>query len=194
MIKRIYPEKMLNVFSDVTPDLLREYEISTLLVDIDNTLAPYEEPEPSEAVRQWVDHIKASGIRIVLISNNCEPRVNRFNQSLGLPAVFDSGKPGTGKIKKFLTDKGIPQTGLGCLGDQLLTDAWLAHKLGGAALIVPPISDKSTALFRFKRRVERRTILAYMEHHEEYSYPFEKAAGSPEWKQKRGMTHGHVSG
>ena len=44
------------------------------------------------------------------------------------------------------------------LGDQLLTDALAGKRLGLRVLIVPPIKDKTTLFFRFKRLCERPII------------------------------------
>ena len=182
-MKKLMPDEMFLSYRDVTAEMLSRKNIQTLLVDIDNTLAPYETAEPDEACKAWIDALTKAGIRIVLISNNNPARVELFNQSLGLPAVPESGKPGTKKILAVCEKHGIGLSNAACLGDQLLTDAWLAHKLEAVALIVPPIKDKSNAFFRWKRRRERKHILRYMEMHPDYTYPFEKAAGSPEWKK-----------
>ena len=40
------------------------------------------------------------------------------------------------------------------LGDQLLTDTLAVHRLGMPSIIVPPIKDKRTLFFRFKRWLE----------------------------------------
>ena len=50
------------------------------------------------------------------------------------------------------------------LGDQLLTDALAVHRLDMISIIVPPIKDKKTLFFRFKRLLERPYIRKYKKH------------------------------
>ena len=47
------------------------------------------------------------------------------------------------------------------LGDQLLTDTLAVHRLDMPSFIVPPIKDKTTLFFRFKRLLERPYLRRY---------------------------------
>ena len=53
------------------------------------------------------------------------------------------------------------------LGDQLLTDALAVHRLDMISIIVPPIKDKTTPFFKFKRWLERPYIRKYKKAHKE---------------------------
>ena len=77
---------MFERYCDITPELLLSLGIKAVLVDIDNTLAPYEQPEPDEAIIAWFSALSEAGIRASLISNNGDERVELFNRSLGLDA------------------------------------------------------------------------------------------------------------
>ena len=48
------------------------------------------------------------------------------------------------------------------LGDQLLTDAAAGKHIGLRAIIVPPIKDRTSAFFRFKRALEVGSIKKYV--------------------------------
>ena len=58
------------------------------------------------------------------------------------------------------------------MGDELLTDVAAARRLGAKAIIVPPIKDKKTLFFRFKRALEKPIIKKYLK-----TRGFEKAEG-----------------
>ena len=159
------PDFMFDTFEGVTVDFLQEQGIVALLIDIDNTLAPYEQPEPDDRIRNWFASLEKEGIRASLISNNHAPRVELFNRTLGLDAYPDSGKP-KGKILRVAMEKmGSDESNTAVLGDQLLTDALAGHLLGLRALIVPPIKDKTTLFFRFKRWLEKPYIKKYKKKH-----------------------------
>ena len=157
----LMPDYMFEKYSDISPEFLLGLGVRALLIDIDNTLAPYEQPEPDEAIIAWFDGLKAAGISASLISNNHPPRVELFNRSLGLDAYPDSHKP-SGKVLRVAMQKmGSDATNTAVIGDQLLTDALAAHRLGLRAIIVPPIKDKTSLFFKFKRWLERPYIRRY---------------------------------
>ena len=155
------PDYLFDTFDDVTPDFLKKLGIDALLIDIDNTLAPYEQPEPDERIRSWFAALEENGIRAALISNNHPPRVEQFNRSLGLPAYPDSGKPGSRSLLAAMAVMGSTPENTAGLGDQLLTDTLAVHRLDMISIIVPPIKDKTTPFFRFKRWLEKPYIRKY---------------------------------
>ena len=161
------PEYMFDTFEDVTPEFLLSHGIRALLIDIDNTLAPYEQPEPDERIKRWFEALKSNGISASLISNNHPPRVELFNKELGLPAYADSGKPGTKAIIEAMRVMGSTPENTAGLGDQLLTDTLCVHRLEMVSVIVPPIKDKKTLFFKFKRLLEKPFIRRYKKLHEE---------------------------
>ena len=160
------PDHIFNTFEEITPEFLLSLNISALLIDIDNTLAPYEQPEPDERIKNWFKALRENGISASLISNNHPPRVELFNKELGLPAYADSGKPGSRAILEAMKEMGsLPENTAG-IGDQLLTDTLAVHRLGMISIIVPPIKDKKTPFFKFKRLLEKPFMRRYRKLHE----------------------------
>ena len=168
----LIPDFMFDAFSDVDPEFLKKQKITALLCDIDNTLSPYEDAVPSDAVRGWVREMQAAGISLALISNNTPERVETYNAPLGLVAYADAKKPSKKRYLDAIERLGVDRKSCAVLGDQLLTDAWSAKRLGIPSVIVKPIRDKKTLFFRFKRALEVPFIKAYQR------------------KQKRSQTHG----
>ncbi len=154
----LMPDYMFRTFDEITPDFLRERGVCAVLADIDNTLAPYEQAEPDERIHAWIDALADAGIAIAFVSNNDRERVELFNRSLGVPAFWESGKPFKKNLVRAMQAVGGTTQTTVMLGDQLLTDALAAHILGVPALIVPPIKDKTTLFFRFKRLLEKPTV------------------------------------
>ena len=161
------PDYMFATFDEVTPEFLETLGIRALLIDIDNTLAPYEQDTPDERIVAWFDTLRAHGIKAALISNNHPPRVELFNKNLGLPAYPDSGKPKSRALLAAMKEMGVSPEETAGLGDQLLTDALAVHRLDMISIIVPPIKDKTTPFFKFKRWLERPYIKKYKKAHEE---------------------------
>ena len=165
MASRLLPDHIFPTYRDVTVEFLREQGISALLIDIDNTLAPYEMPEPDDHIRAWFKALTENGIKATLVSNNDRERVELFNATLGLPAYYKSGKPFPKNLKRAMAAMGSDKTNTAMLGDQLLTDAMAGKNLGLRTIIVPPIRDKNNAFFRSKRAMEVPHIRKYVKLH-----------------------------
>lgn len=155
------PDYMFATFDEVTPAFLQSIGVRALLIDIDNTLAPYEEPDPSQKILDWFADLEKAGIRAALVSNNHTPRVERFNKPLGLIAYPDSGKPSRKTLERAMKELGATHAETAMLGDQLLTDCFAGKHIGLCAIVVPPIKDKTNLFFRFKRFLERPFICKY---------------------------------
>ena len=144
------PDYMFRTYDEISPDFLREIGVRVVLADIDNTLAPYEQPEPDERIRAWIASLAEAGVSIAFVSNNGRERVELFNRTLGVPAYYKSGKPFKKNLVKAMEELGGTPDTTAMLGDQLLTDALAGKRMGCLTLIVPPIRDKRTLFFRFK--------------------------------------------
>lgn len=152
------PDAMFRTYDEITPEWLRDHGIRAIISDIDNTLAPYEQPEPDDKIRAWLCSLSEAGITVALVSNNEQGRVELFNRTLGLTAYHKSGKPFKKYLVRAMADMGSDRHNTAILGDQLLTDALAGKHIGLRALIVPPIRDKRDLFTRFKRVCERPVI------------------------------------
>ena len=161
------PDYMFPTFEEIAPEWLLSQGIRALLIDIDNTIAPYEQDEPDERALAWFSSLKKAGISAAFISNNHAPRVELFNRTLGLPAYPDAKKPSRRALLAAMAEMGAEPTQTAGLGDQLLTDTLAVHRLGIRSIIVPPIRDKRTLFFRFKRLLERPFLRRYRKLHPE---------------------------
>jgi HAD superfamily phosphatase (TIGR01668 family) len=110
--------------------------------------------------------LKDAGITVVLVSNNHGDRIELFNRTLGLDAYADCKKPGKKKLGEIMKTVGATTDNSAFLGDQIFTDVLSARNLGiKIALLVPPIKDKLTLFFRFKRWMEKPIIRKYYKIH-----------------------------
>ena len=163
------PDYIFPTFTDITPEFLLSKGINALVIDVDNTLAPYEQEFPDEKTIEWFKNLEKHGIKAALISNNKSERIEKYNSLLSLPAYPDSKKPSTKMILVAINQMGATVESTAGLGDQLLTDTLAVHKLDMLSLIVPPIKDKKTLFFRFKRLLEKPFIKRYYKHRHEVS-------------------------
>ena len=156
------PDLFFKTFGEVTAEFLTASGFSAVISDIDNTLVPYEIHSPTEEVKEWLASLEAAGIKVAFVSNNHEDRVAEFNRELCLPAYWDVKKPSAKYLRKAMEELGSNTENTLFLGDQLLTDAWAAHKAGLKAAVVPPIRDKKNLFFKTKRLIEKPYMKKFM--------------------------------
>ena len=162
----LVPELYCDDIYCITPDHLKNYGVKAVILDIDNTLVPYEIPEPTEEVRAWLSSLEEAGIKIAFVSNNHPPRVEKFNETLGYPAFPDSGKPLKKACRAAIEALGTTPETTAIIGDQVFTDVLAGRNAGLAcAFLVKPIKDKTNLFFRFKRLLEVPVLRKYKRLH-----------------------------
>lgn len=157
----LVPDYRFSVFSEATADFLVSIGVKGIVLDIDNTLEPYEHPDPGEHVIAWLEGLRAVGISAAIVSNNGGERVERFNRSLGLPAYYKAKKPFKKNVLNALRDMNVSPPEAILMGDQVFTDVWAARNAGIRAILVPPINDKRDVFTRFKRLLEKPILKKY---------------------------------
>ena len=157
----LVPEYYFPNFEYATAELLLSLGVKGIILDIDNTLEPYEHPTPGAHVLSWFESLKAVGISAAFVSNNNRERVELFNKDLKLPAYYDARKPFSKNLKAAMADMGTDKTNTILMGDQIFTDVLAAHGVGIPAILVPPINDKKDLLTRAKRALERPVLRKY---------------------------------
>ena len=150
------PDHRFRDVYEIDPEWLRGLGVRAVLLDIDNTLVTYDDPEPTERALGWLGKLADCGIKTAFVSNNERERVERFNEKLGYPAEWKAGKPLVRKSRRAMNALGASPHETAVIGDQIFTDIRSGKKLGVAlTVLVEPIKDKRTLFFRFKRLLER---------------------------------------
>jgi uncharacterized protein len=158
------PTFQANSLDSISVEKLKRDGISGLIIDLDNTMTPWNDLEVGPKVTQWFQKVEAAGIRSCVVSNNKhKQRVAVVAERLGIPFVFRATKP---RRKAFragmeILGTGIPNTAV--IGDQLFTDILGGNRLGLYTILVLPISDREFIGTRFLRQMER--VLVWLMKH-----------------------------
>ena len=155
------PEYRFKTFDMASAEFLSSKGIKGIVLDIDNTLEPYEHELPGEHVIKWLNSLAEQGIKAAIVSNNGKERVERFNKELGLPAYYKAKKPFKKNVINAMADMGVKPQECALMGDQVFTDVWAAHNAKIRAILVPPINDKRDIFTKFKRLLEKPVIRKY---------------------------------
>ena len=133
------PDVRFRALWDISPVFLREKGIKLLLLDLDNTMAPYTTPVPSEALLRWREAMREAGIRLYIVSNNKGDRPMIFAGALDIPFIKLARKPSRKGLIRAMEAEGMDKAATALVGDQIYTDVFAAKRLGIRALLVEPI-------------------------------------------------------
>lgn len=161
MALKFVPEYYFKTFNEASADFLTSIGVKGIVLDVDNTLEPYENPLPGDHVVAWLESLKAEGISAAIVSNNGGKRINLFNSVLGLPAYYKAKKPFKKNVLNAMRDMGTDKSNTILMGDQVFTDVLAAHNTGIKAILVPPIKDKKDVFTKFKRLLEKPILKKY---------------------------------
>jgi HAD superfamily phosphatase (TIGR01668 family) len=161
MALKFVPEYYFKTFNEASAEFLTSIGVKGIVLDVDNTLEPYENPLPGDHVKQWLAELREQGISAAIVSNNGGERINLFNSELGLPVYYKAKKPFKKNVLNAMKDMGTDKTNTILMGDQVFTDVWAAHNTGIRAILVPPIKDKTDVLTKFKRLLEKPVLKRY---------------------------------
>ena len=161
MFEKFLPTKIYDDIYAITPEELKSFGVSALILDIDNTLVTYDDPKPTHSVAKWFADRHAAGVQTAFVSNNHAPRVESFCEGLDCYFHADAKKPSRRYLREAMAYMKTDIHNTACVGDQLFTDVWAGKRLGIKAFLVPPIKDKRTPFFRAKRLLEKPFLRVY---------------------------------
>ncbi len=160
-ISLFLPDLMLDSVFDADLQLLKKYNVDTLILDVDNTLTSHGNPVPLDGITQWLDELKKSNINLTIVSNNVQKRVQPFAELLGVDFVSMACKPMTIGITKARKKFGSGKKNTAIIGDQIFTDILAGNLAGITTFLVTPIELEDKAMFKFKRFFEGIFIKKY---------------------------------
>lgn len=150
----LIPDYVFDTIYEITPAFLRAQQVRGVLVDIDGTAASHRAQLPEEALRGWVNALRADGVEVLFLSNNRAARVQRFAEELGAPWISRAYKPfGTG-FRRGLAQLGLPREAVAVVGDQVYTDTLGGSRVGLRTFLVRSI-DRAEPFIRLRWLLER---------------------------------------
>lgn len=158
MKKLLIPDSYYESVFFVDRNKLKEMGIEGIIIDIDNTLIPWEEKEADNKVFNFINNLIEDGFKICIISNNTKKRVDKFNEIFNLPAIHKAGKPKKSPYIKAMELLNTNSRNTAVIGDQIFTDVLGGNRLGLYTILVKPISTKEFIWTRFVRKLEKILI------------------------------------
>ena len=142
----LIPDQVFARYTDLTPQVLKDFGVELLLCDLDYTLAPRSMAEPDGTLHTWLEGCREAGITVMILSNNRSTRrVETFCGELGIRYVGHAGKPSPKGYRQAMEQAGETPEHTAMLGDKLLTDVLGAKRAGITALMVEPLGGPAGA-------------------------------------------------
>lgn len=129
----------------------------TILCDLDNTLAPHFSKHPIKITIDFIKKINSKGMKIFIFSNNTKKRVTPFIEKISKFCridgfMYSSKKPLLRKTKKFIKNNNIRIQETIIIGDQFITDIFIANRLKTRSILVTPLLDVKIGEINFIQR------------------------------------------
>lgn len=136
-------------------DIIDTHSMDAIILDIDQTLVPFEETDIEYEIRRFLKRI-SDGKRVCLLSNvpRTEKRINRIRiieKQIGIQAVFaDKRKPSPVAFRSALAFLASEPSRTLMVGDRIFTDIMGANNLGISTVLVPPLNPKTDPFLMVK--------------------------------------------
>lgn len=150
------PSLMREKLTDITVETFSQMGVTSVLLDVDNTLASYISHEPIANALAWAVQMQRAGLRLVIVSNNYKSRVAPFAAKFGLPYACFACKPlpfGYLKASRMLNEK---VHNCAIVGDQIFTDVVGANLCGMKSILLEPVEPENGWLFQKRRNIEQK--------------------------------------
>ncbi len=131
-----------------------------IIFDIDNTLVEHDAPADQRAIR-LVRYLKKMGYKVVIVSNNHEPRVKSFAEAVDCFYVYEADKPLKKGYLEGVKKMGLRRDQVLVIGDQFFTDIWGAKRCGLECILVGKVAFHEPPHVHLKRLLEWPIRQAY---------------------------------
>ena len=167
MFEPFYPQEIWDSTYDIPFETWKDRGIKGVIFDIDNTLVPHGAPADERAKKLFV-HLKELGFSCCLLSNNQRPRVEMFNEEIGVHFIENAHKPSTKNYLRAMELMHTDRTNTLFIGDQIFTDIYGANRTGIPTILVKKIHWREEIQIILKRRLEAIVLFFYRDYRKKH--------------------------
>ena len=155
MPKLLLPRLCVASLHHVDPLHLKERGIRGAILDLDNTMLPWNSYGLSDEVLDWIGEMRRHDIGVCLVSNARPRRIERAVHPLALPYVAMARKPLLKGFRRGLKILGTLPHQCAMIGDQIFTDVLGANRLGMYSIYVQQQDLVEQRWMKGVRKLER---------------------------------------
>lgn len=155
MLKLFEPDQIEDSIYDIDLCKLLTQGFVNIIIDLDNTLVPWDQNMIPPELYQWIMSAKEMGFNVCILSNSKNKRIQHFASCLGVLAAPKRGKPLLRVFKSAMSVlKGNFHNTL-VIGDQIFTDILGGNRMNLYTILVNPISSKEFFMTKISRILEK---------------------------------------
>ena len=155
MLEIFVPDLYIRDYRDLNLEELKGKGIKALVIDIDNTLVPFDVAAPDADAAAFLQAVLDSGIKPVIISNNHEDRVATFLKDFPIDYYYESRKPLKKTYLRMMRDFDFKKEEVATIGDQLMTDVFGANRCGCYTILTHPLVKRDIFYTKPNRMMEK---------------------------------------
>lgn len=150
------PKYTIDTIYHLNAQQLQQMNVRAVFSDLDNTLLAWNKFETAQEMGKLNQGLAASGIKLVVISNNNAERVGKVLNPYHIAFVAKAKKPLPFALTKERKHLGLKKNQVMMVGDQLITDMQAGNLAKVITVLVKPLieSDKwNTRINRFFEKI-----------------------------------------
>jgi hypothetical protein len=151
----VTPDAHVESVEQISAAWLKGWGVRGLVLDLDNTLVPWNTADVPGAVGAWVRSLTEAGIASCVLTNNYTRRATEVAELLKIPIIKAAFKPSPAAFRGALRVMTLPADQVAVVGDQLFTDVLGGKLVGMRAILVEPLSAREFFTTKFVRWLER---------------------------------------
>lgn len=157
----LFPRRYYQTIYDIDFENMRNLGMEGLIVDIDNTVVPWNSWNISERLRNWIEYLKGLGYKICLMSNGQRKRIKHLADELGIQAVVAARKPSKRGYEQGIKFLNISSDKILVVGDQIFTDILGGNRMNLYTILVNPIGKREFITTKLMRQIEKIVMYYY---------------------------------
>ncbi len=155
------PHIKLEKITDISLELLKKFNITSLILDVDNTLSTHHGQQLTVGLTEWLKLMREGGIKLIVLSNSKEQRVKPFAEKIGLNYISLGLKPLPFGYIRAIKLQGSNRKNTAIVGDQIFTDVLGGSMVGVKKILLTPILPETGLSFRIRRKLEKAVFKIY---------------------------------
>lgn len=161
MMHLLFPYAYADSVFAIDYEKLQKKGIKAIIFDIDNTLAHHGKDSTPE-VDAFLLALQEMGLKLFLLSDNDEERIERFLQNIGkLPYISEAGKPAPDAFLKAVEQLGVEKNEVVVIGDQIFMDILGANRAKLPCILVKFMHYPEETDFGKRREAEFKILSVY---------------------------------
>lgn len=168
-VTKFIPKLVVETVYDINFNKLYAEGKRYILLDVDNTLIPYDIFYADDKLKALLKQIQEIGFKLIIISNNKSERIGNFARDVNIDYITSAKKPLKLGYKKALKRLGNPNRNeVLSIGDQLVTDVLGSNRMNFDCILVRPLKKSTEKWYtKFNRKIEKHALKRIKKYNEQ---------------------------